>query len=401
MKILHVNNKFHFQGGSEQYLFAVCAELARAGHDNIIVHGGAAGINGGALVQAAYSVEGLNEFVPGRKRDLKERVSEIVHREDPDIIYFHNITNPYVVEALTELRPVLKYVHDHEFYCAKGIRIVHDEICTNSYFARCIVNALRGNGYKCMGGRSRPTTVANTARKMFLNRQVHHGISHFIVAGNHMRQSLIRHGFREDSISVIPYFTEIPDCASPESGSSTILFVGRLSPEKGIEIFLESLSLLERDFRFILVGDGSPDYIAVLKDAVREKNLADKIEFAGWIDNSGIGGYLQEAAFLVVPSIWPEPFGIVGIEAMAHGRPVVAFDVGGIPDWLDDRHTGFLIERSDIHDFARRMDLLLRDRELREEFGRTAYERAASRYSKEQHMEKLMEVIAGVLGTKK
>jgi glycosyltransferase involved in cell wall biosynthesis len=401
MKILHVNNKFHFQGGSEQYLYAICCELARTGHENVIIHGGADSMEGNAIVASTYHIDGLNDFNGRMKRKLREQVRIIIDREKPDIVYLHNITNPYLVKSLTALRPVIKYVHDHEFYCAKAIRIVHDEICTNSFLPRCVMNAVRGNGYLCMGGRSRPMAVTNTAMKIFMNRRVHHGISHFIVAGSFMQRSLINQGYHEDRISVIPYFTEIPGSAVPDTGSNTILFVGRISPEKGLAIFLESLPLVEQDFRLLIVGEGDPAYLSALKNSVRLKKLEEKVEFAGWVGNSDIGSYLERSAFLVVPSIWPEPFGIVGIESMAHGRPAVAFEVGGIPDWLDDNHTGFLIERNNVHDLARRIDLLLRDRELRQNLGRTAYEQALSRFSKAMHLKKLIRVFTDVLSSKK
>jgi glycosyltransferase involved in cell wall biosynthesis len=401
MKILHVNNKFCFQGGSEQYLYAVCRELAREGHENAVVHGGTEGIHDNAEVSAAYSIHGLNEFNRGSRNELRVQIRAIVERESPDIIYLHNITNPYLVESVTALRPVVKYVHDHEFYCAKGIRIVHNELCTNSFLPRCVINAVRGNGYRCMGGRSRPMAVAGTARKMFLNRRAHRRISHFIVAGSHMQESLVGQGFREDRITVIPYFTDMPENVTPDSGSSTILFVGRLIPEKGLEIFLESLSLLEQDFRFLIAGEGEPGYISVLRKSIREKRLEEKVEFAGWVDNSEIGSYLERSAFLVVPSIWPEPFGIVGIESMAHGRPAVAFDVGGISGWLEDGKTGFLIKRNNARDFAARTDLLLRDRMLRQEFGRTAYQRASMLYNRGRHMTKLLSVFSDVLRSQK
>ena len=401
MKILHVNNKFHFQGGSEQYLYAICRELAREGHENAVVHGSAGSTHDDAEVSGAYYIHGLNEFNRGLRHELRGQIQAIVEREGPDIVYLHNITNPYLVEAMTELRPVVKYVHDHEFYCAKGIRIVNNELCTNSFLPRCVMNAVRGNGYLCMGGRSRPMAVASTVRKMFLNRRAHQRISHFIVAGSHMQGSLISQGVREDRITVIPYFTEIPENVTPDSGSSTILFVGRISPEKGLEIFLESLSLLEQDFRFLIAGDGDPGYISVLRKSIRKKRLEEKVEFAGWVGNSEIGSYLERSAFLVVPSIWPEPFGIVGIEAMAHSRPAMAFNVGGISGWLEDRKTGFLIKRNDTREFAGHMDLLLRDRALRQEFGRNAYQRASLLYNGGRHMRKLLSGFKDVLHSQK
>jgi len=401
MKILHINNKFCFQGGSEQYLYDICRELAREGHENAVVYGSAESIHDNAEVSATYSLQGLNEFNRGLRHELQMQVRAIMERERPDIVYLHNIINPYLVEAVTELRPVVKYVHDHEFYCAKGIRIVHNELCTNSFLSRCVMNAVRGNGYLCMGGRSRPMAVARTAKKMFLNRMAHQRISHFIVAGSHMHGNLVSQGFRDDRITVIPYFTEIPENVTPDSGSSTILFIGRISPEKGLEIFLESLSILKQDFRFLIAGEGDTGYISALRKSIREKGLEEKVEFAGWVSNSEIGRYLERSAFLVVPSIWPEPFGIVGIEAMAHSRPAVAFNVGGIAGWLENGKTGFLIKRNDTREFAAHMDLLLRDRALRQEFGRNAYQRASLLYNRGQHMKKLLSVFEDVLHSQK
>ena len=230
-----------------------------------------------------------------------------------------------------------------------------------------------------------------------MNKQAHQNVRKFVVASNHMKNNLLMQGYQDDKIAVIPYFTEIPDDIIAESQQNNILFVGRVSPEKGLDIFIESLALLEADFRFIIVGDGSPDYVDMLHNKVREKKLEEKVEFSGWVDNRHISEYHAKSAFLVVPSIWPEPFGIVGIEAMAHSRPAISFNVGGIPEWLEHEKTGFLIERMDIKDFARKMNLLLRNKSLRHELGQNAYKRVSTIFNKTNHIQKLIHVFNEVL----
>ena len=397
MKILHVNNNFHFLGGTEQYLYSICHELNQLGCRNIVIHGSHHDIAYNNTAEKHYPIPFLDDFNTRLKTELKSQVKSILDNEDPDIVYLHNIHNPYIVEVLTELKPVVKYVHDHESYCPKGIRIVNDSLCTNSLSLRCAINAFRGNGYRCMGRRSQPLEVLKKIRQMLMNRRAHRNVKKFVVASNHMKNNLLMQGYQDNRIAVIPYFTVIPDDITEVSQQNNILFVGRISPEKGLDIFIESLELLEADFRFIIVGDGSPDYVDMLHNKVREKKLEEKVEFSGWVDNRHISEYYAKSAFLVVPSIWPEPFGIVGIEAMAHSRPAISFNVGGIPEWLEHEKTGFLIERMDIKDFARKMNLLLRNKSLRHELGQNAYKRVSTIFNKTNHIQNLIHVFNEVL----
>lgn len=260
-----------------------------------------------------------------------------------------------------------------------------------------MVNALRGNGYRCMGGRSKPGMIVRKSRQLVLNKRAHHKIKKFIVASHHMKNNLISLGYRADRIRVIPYFTDIPDSVTQANERNNILFAGRLSPEKGLDIFIDILALVKTDFRCVIIGDGPSHYVSMLRERVRDRGLDNNVEFLGWVDNKNLGKYYEEAAFLVVPSVWPEPFGIVGIEAMSHSRPVISFDVGGIPEWLEDYKTGFLVERNNKKEFAGKMELLLRDKALRNELGRNAYERASEIFNKPRHVQTLISVLNEII----
>jgi len=397
MKILHVNNNFHFVGGTEQYLHSICSELNSYGYRNAVMYDTAHADDHTDAVENRYIIPYLDNFNGRLNRDVAGRVESVVKKEKPDVIYLHNIHNPDTVQLLAELAPVVKFVHDHEFYCPKGVRILNDRLCRNSKSLICMVNALRGNGYRCMGGRSELGSIVKKSRQLVLNKHVHHKIKKLIVASHHMKINLISLGYQADRIRVIPYFTDIPDDFTQANERNNILFTGRLSPEKGLDIFVDILSLVQTDFRCVIIGDGPSHYVSMLRERLREKGLESNVEFLGWVDNKHLGKYYEEAAFLVVPSVWPEPFGIVGIEAMSHSRPVISFDVGGIPEWLEDNKTGFLVERNNKKDFARKMELLLRDKALRNELGRNAYERVSETFNKPRHVQTLISVLNEVI----
>jgi glycosyltransferase involved in cell wall biosynthesis len=86
---------------------------------------------------------------------------------------------------------------------------------------------------------------------------------------------------------------------------------------------------------------------------------------------------------------------MIGLEAMHHGRPVVAFRVGGIPDWLEDHVTGLLVPEQDVDGLARSVEQLLMDTELAERLGRKAYERVRDRFSFDEYVTKLESHLRG------
>jgi glycosyltransferase involved in cell wall biosynthesis len=233
---------------------------------------------------------------------------------------------------------------------------------------------------------------------MFANHRVHRGVTAFQVASRFVKQAMVAFGYDADRIAVNPYFTRVPPEPAEASRDRSVLFVGRLEPAKGLECLLDILGLLREEFQATVVGEGSADYEASLRQRVRSRGLSGKVEFAGRVDNDRLDAYYRAAAVVVVPSLWPEPFGIVGIEAMAHSRPVVAFDVGGISEWLEDGGTGYLVARGDIGGLAGKIDLLLGDRALRERLGRRGHETAGRLFTWERHRERLLAIFPGGAG---
>ena len=173
----------------------------------------------------------------------------------------------------------------------------------------------------------------------------------------HMRDEYVRHGF--DAARVFEVRAEPEgDAASPPGPPDApgrdgwrLLFAGRMDRLKGGSYLIDALPRVARalgvPLRVTLAGDG-PDRTRWERRAAscasREPSLS--IAFTGWLGRGAIEALLAESDLLVLPSLWPEPFGLVGLEAARQRVPVAAFAVGGIPDWL---HPGINGQLADGH----------------------------------------------------
>jgi len=156
-----------------------------------------------------------------------------------------------------------------------------------------------------------------------------------------------------------------------------ILFVGRLVPQKGVTFLLQALSVvLQRcpDTRLIVAGDGELDLF--LKRIARHLGIPHRVTFVDWKTGPDLVELYQQAKLVVVPSCY-EPFGIVALEAMACGRPVIASRTGGLVEIVDDGVNGFLVEVGNYLQLAQRMAMLIQDDERRRTMGEAARRRAA------------------------
>ncbi len=155
-----------------------------------------------------------------------------------------------------------------------------------------------------------------------------------------------------------------------------VLFVGRLVAQKGVTFLLEALSVvLQRcpETRLIITGDGELDLF--LKRIARYHGIPHRVTFLDWTTGPDLVELYQRAKFVVVPSYY-EPFGIVALEAMACGRPVIASRTGGLAEIVNDGVNGFLVEVGNHLQLAQRMVQLLQDDERRQQMGQAARERA-------------------------
>ncbi len=176
-----------------------------------------------------------------------------------------------------------------------------------------------------------------------------------IVASEYLAGAARELGARE--VRVVPSPVEIPESVGEPDEPPHVLFVGRLSPEKGIHEFLEATEGLPR----VIVGAGP----------------VEVPEAVGFVPRSELGAYYERAAVVCVPSR-REGYGVVAREAMAYGRPVVATRVGGLVDAVEDGVTGLLVGPHDIGALRDAVERALRNETLRTAMGRAAGMQVAS-----------------------
>jgi glycosyltransferase involved in cell wall biosynthesis len=206
-----------------------------------------------------------------------------------------------------------------------------------------------------------------------------------------MRGLILHEGFMAQHVHKIPLCTALPSAETlqPPADPHTSFYAARLIPEKGIHLVLEAIKSLPRT-RLVVAGAGP--------ERVRLENLADewallsRVTFTGWLDPTAVASHIVQAAVVVVSSIWPEPFGLVGIEAMARARPVVAFDVGGVRGWLLPGKTGLLAPSGDVPALASAVGSLLNDPRRGQLLGAHGRASAEERFSPERFLKDLIAV---------
>ena len=174
---------------------------------------------------------------------------------------------------------------------------------------------------------------------------------------------------------------------APIPVENRILYVGQLIRGKGVDLLLRALPHLRCDYGVTIVGAGNAR--GKLERLCGALGIEGRVHFQGWVDPQDLGDYYARAKVVAVPSRWPEPFGMIGLEAMHYGRPVVGFRVGGIPDWLEDGATGLLAAEQDVRAFAGALEKLLADAPLCAQLGARAQERVRTKFSFENYLDRL------------
>jgi len=168
-----------------------------------------------------------------------------------------------------------------------------------------------------------------------------------------------------------------------------ILFVGRLVPRKGLQFLIQAMKNLNKDeirAKLIVVGDGSDRFTYI--NLVNELNLNNQVIFTGYIDDNLLEKIYSLSDIVAIPSI-NEPFGIVALDAMIAGKPIVAFDSGALPEILENNANGMLVKSKDPIAFSEALSKYLSDPELAQMVGRRNLEAVLSKYSWKKYAEEL------------
>jgi glycosyltransferase involved in cell wall biosynthesis len=278
--------------------------------------------------------------------DLRKDPSlwEELARWRPDIVYSHGLESVDVERALQQKYPVVYFAHSYRGTCATGRKChafpgVH--ACNRSFGPACLAlhYPRRCGGLSPIG-----------AWKAYSSQNAFHSLlaryRAVLVASRHMQAELARNGVSPDRLHLTPLPVAEAELYSskptPKSPQGKLLFIGRLLDVKGVDRLIEAVpkaaAQLARSLSLTIAGEGSEKE----KLEALACRLGVAAEFTGWVNATRRQTLMREADLVAVPSLWPEPFGLVGIEAGCLGVPAVGYALGGITDWLIPGQTGEL-----------------------------------------------------------
>jgi len=376
VKILFVHERFGALGGAEVNILATAEALLDRGHETGLLHGPGTGKEEDAWLHTFPSRFQYDKTSCGRAA-----LSLAMHQFKPDVIFLHKMADPVLMAALAENPvPVVRMIHDHDLICMRSYRYspFSRNICTRPTSGWCVFPC-----GACITRNNKPGMplkwVSYTAKKqeIALNRK----LTALIVASRYMKGELVLNGFSPDQISIHAPVPRPTGGAFESSFDSRNLLVysGQIIRGKGVDVLLESLAKITTHFEAVIIGDGN--HRAHCERLSRRLGLNHRVHFTGFVPQSELKIYHRTASVAVVSSVWPEPFGAVGLEAMRCGLPVVGFESGGIGEWLIDGETGYLVPWMDREQYAGRIEALLRNKKLARTMGENGRELSERRFS--------------------
>lgn len=376
MKVVQVNNFHRILGGSDVVVYATINILKRRGIDIFCLTRDSQ--------KLGIGFEGkLRAFFCGiYSSSACQEMKEIIRDNSPDVVQVHELypfISPWILEICHDLNiPVILSCHNYRISCPtahfsnKG-KIC--EICNNGREYWCILKNCRDNLFESISFAIR-NIIARKLR-LFSN------VTLFIAMSNFIKEKLLEAGVPKGRIAVLPNMVSIPDQATDAALGKYFAYVGRLSPEKGIDTLFASTRQTRLPVR--LAGDYSsmPHLL---------ENVPGNIIFKGFLGRNELHSFYQNARCVILPSKCYEVNPLVICEAMSYGLPVIASRIGGIPELVKDGETGLLFEPGDSKDLANKMKILWQNPDLCRQMGQAGREKAIREYTEEVYIKRLLDI---------
>ena len=381
-RVLVAHNSYRHAGGEDAVVAAEIELLVRRGHEVIELRRDNADIeSSGGIGLAVGSLW---------SRRAHAEIRELIDHHRPDVVHIHNtlpLLSPAVHWAASEAgAAVVQTLHNFRLACPQAMFLREGKVC-EACLGRTPLPAIMHACYR--GSRAQSSVVTSM---LVLHRAIgtwRDKVDRFIALSQFSRGKFIESGLLADRISVKPNFVE--ECAVKELRRDAFLFVGRLAPEKGIEVLAEA-SMNTAGVSVRVVGSGP--------ESARLAGLP-RIVSVGELSPALVSAEMDKAIALLVPSVCFETFGRVVVEAYSRGLPVIASRIGSLAELVNDGRTGLLFRTGDASDLAQVMDWAQSNRDLMAEMGRNARACYESLYTPEINYGQMMTIYESAIETRR
>ena len=327
-------------------------------------------------------------------------VAKLCREFKPDVVHFHNtfpLISPLAVRAASKYAPVVMTLHNYRTACAAGVPTRNGKVCSLCLEKKCVLDGVKHRCYRGSLVATLPLAINIAIYRKLLPKWV----SRFIVLSEFQKRKMVEYGWPEKRIVVKGNFIgEEPRNTQNTRKKDQIVYVGRLSKEKGVETLIKAFAILRgrsetparstcstwlKNIKLVIVGDG------VDKQDLEERAEGLNVEFMGYKPPEEALRIIAESKGLVSPSACWETFGLAAAEAMSVGTPSVVANLGGLPDIVQDGRFGEVFEAGNAETCAAAIDRLL-NRPDYDEMCAAAKREAETKYSEDANFGQLMRV---------
>lgn len=398
MRILQVNKFFYRRGGAETHFLDLCQLLELRGHE--VIHFSTADFRNEPSLYSKYFIPSINmRGQPGWWSSLKtvghilystaaaRKLERLIQDTKPEIAHLHNIyhhLSPSILPVLKKYKiSVVMTLHDYKLICPNYKLYTQGEVCERCKKYKYYQAIL----HRCIFDKTMPSVVAAAEMSVHKIWGVYEkDIDLFISPSEFLKNKLLEWGIK-NRVEVVPNFVsgshaesqnshpelvsgsrEMPKQVRHDATNDYFLYFGRLTEEKGLLTLIWAMKQLP-EITLRLVGDGP------LKEKLQ--NLTDKpdnIELIGYKSGDELAQEIAKARAVVIPSEWYENYPLSILEAMNYGKPVIAANIGGLPEIVRDGVSGLLFQPGDANDLAEKIRRLWSDNELSKKMGQAGHE---------------------------
>ncbi len=401
MKVLIANKFFFRNGGSEVVMFQERDYLKKNGievvdfsmfdkrnldsqHAPYFVSHQSYGENGQTTGERF-----LSAFRFIHSPEAVKKIGEAIDAERPDIVHCHNIyhqlTPSIIAAAKRRGIPVVLTLHDYKTVCPVYTRLRDGHVCSDCLEMN-FINVLKNRCADNSLGKS-ALLYAEAVVQRFLGS--YEKVDMLLAPSRFMADSVTRRRFPKKRVRLLYNGIDVDSIDPPDTDRNYILYMGRLSPEKGVQTLLDAYSMLNSPAGLVIAGTGP------LEKSLRERY--PQVQFVGHVTGQALHQTLQGASVVVVPSEWYENCPMSVLEAMAYGKPVIASNIGGIPELVADGETGHLFDPGNKQALRDHLLTLVGDAVLRRRYGAAGRKRVESHFSLDSHNKGLLQIYASLL----
>lgn len=392
MRILLVHN-FYQQAGGEDVVFKNESELLQH-HGHTVFHYTA---DNHELLQINKGVAALETIW---SHPSNKKLESILQEVKPDVVHFHNTfmrISPSAYHVCHKSGvPIVQTLHNYRLLCPAATFYRNGQLCEDCLGRQVPIASIRHACYRQSRSQSAIVSAMLTTHRLFNTWR--DKVDVYIALTEFARQKFIEGGLPAEKIIVKPNFTYCDPGERTELGTFA-LFVGRLTPEKGINVLLKAWDALA-DIPLKIAGDGPMRREVEIEIEIKNSEKSS-IEFLGKQSQEKIFSLMKEASFLIFPSEWYEGFPMTIVEAYACSLPVIGAKLGSIAEIIQDGRTGLHFIPGNTTDLANKVRWAWNHSEEIEQMGKVARSQYENFYTAKHNYQQLLKIYEQAIENRK